>query len=115
MGPRIIEVANVLGEYGEQLALGQDDQVVDALAAYAAEKALAGRVHVRRMHRGLDDPRPETLGSAIEISSEFVVSVADEESRTLSERCRIAKLLSGPLLSWSPRYRDGARPRECRD
>ena len=70
MGPRIVEVAAVLGENGEQLPLVQHDHVVEALAAHTAEKALAGRVHVRRAHRGLDDPRPETLSGAIEISDE---------------------------------------------
>ena len=70
MGPRIVEVADVLGEYGEQLALVQDDHVVQALAAYTAEKSLAGRVHVWRAHRGLDDPRPETFSGTIESSAE---------------------------------------------
>jgi hypothetical protein len=33
-----IEIANVLGEHREQMALAQDDDVIETLAAHAAEK-----------------------------------------------------------------------------
>src|SRR5450631_2781297 len=106
MGTGMIEIADVLCEHFEQMALAQDDDVIETLTTHAAEEALTRGIHVWRAHSGLDDPRAEGLGSAVEFGSELAVPVADDETRSLAERRCSAKLLGSPLLAGSPRYRD---------
>src|SRR5450432_3933954 len=103
MGTGMIEIANVFGEHCEQMALAQDDNVIETLTTHAAEEALTGGIHVWRAHCGLDDPRPEGLGSAVEFGAELAVPITDEESRSLPERRSIAELLRRPLLTGSSR------------
>ena len=103
--PGMIEVADVFGEHFEQVALTQDDDVIETLTTHATEEALTGGIHIWRSHGGLDDPRPEGLGSAVEVGAELAVPVADDETRSLAERRGIAHLLRCPLLGGSPRHR----------
>src|SRR5450432_3227234 len=103
MGPRLIEIANVLGEHCEEMALAQDDDVIETLASHAAEEALTSGIHVWRTHGGLDDPRSEGLGSEIEFGAELAVPIADDELGPDAERSRIAELLRRPLLTGSSR------------
>jgi len=49
---------------------------------------------------------PRALRHAIEVRSELVVAVANEDLRALSERRRVAQLLRGPLLGGRARYRN---------
>jgi hypothetical protein len=42
---RAIEVANVLGEHREQVALSEHDHVVEALASHATQKPAAHAAH----------------------------------------------------------------------
>ena len=100
----MIEIANVFGEHREQMALAQDDDVIETLPAYAAEEALTGGIHIWRAHGGLDDPRSEGLGSPVGFGAELAVPITDEESRSLPERRSIAELLRRPLLGGSSRY-----------
>src|SRR5450631_2723135 len=106
MGPGLIEIANVVGEHCEQMALAQDDDVIETLPAYAAEEALTGGIHIWRAHGGLDDPRSEGLGSEIEFGAELAVPIADDELGPDAERRSIAELLRRPLLGGSPCRRD---------
>ena len=71
MGTGMIEIADVLGDHFEQMALAQDDDVIETLTTHAAEEALTRGIHVWRAHGGLDDPRAEGLGSAVEVRSEL--------------------------------------------
>src|SRR5665213_692382 len=106
MGPGLIEIANVLGEHCEQMALAQDDDVIETLTTHATEEALTGGIHIWRAHAGLDDPRPEGLGRAVEVGTELAAPVADDELGPDAERRSIAELLRRPLLGGSPRRRD---------
>src|SRR5450432_3110654 len=100
-----IKIANVLRQSREEVALVQDDHVVQAFAPHAPEKSLTDGVHVRRPDGSLDDPRSEGLGGAVEVGAELTVPVADDETRSFAERRCRAKLLGSPLLAGSPRYR----------
>src|SRR5450755_1598565 len=98
MRPRTIEVANVLGKHREQVALAQDDHVIETFTPHATEEALACGIHVWRAHRSLDAPRPEGSSSAVEVDAELVVPIANNETRSLAERRAVAELLRCPLL-----------------
>jgi hypothetical protein len=89
------------------MRLGQDDDVIEALAADAPQKSFAHRVHERPTHGRAQDANAGAAGHAVEGLTELVVAVANEELRTLPKRRRIAKLLRGPRLRWSARQRDG--------
>src|SRR5450432_2245692 len=106
VGPGMIEVANVFGEHREQMAPAQNDDVIETLTTHAAEEALTGGIHIWRSNGGLNDLRPEGLGSAVEVGAELAVPVADDETRSVTEWRNIAELLRSPLLGGSPRCRD---------
>src|SRR3982751_4136917 len=45
--PRPVEVGDVLAEHAAQMALAEDEDMIEALAPHAAEEALAQRIHPR--------------------------------------------------------------------
>jgi hypothetical protein len=55
------------------MCLGQDDDVIEALAPDAPEKSLAHGVHERRPPRGAQDASTGAIGNAVEPRSELVV------------------------------------------
>ena len=87
--------------------------MVEAFAPDAPQKAFAHRIHQRRLHRRAQDANPGALGQAIEVGTELVVAVADEDLRASPEGRRVAQLLRGPLLGGRARHRnvDDARTR----
>jgi hypothetical protein len=98
VGPSGVEVAQrVVGKDVAQVRLGEDDQVIEALAADASQKPFAHGVHQRRPNCRAHDACPGALGDTIESGTEFVVAVADEKPRPLPEGRRVAQLLRGPL------------------
>jgi hypothetical protein len=48
MWPRLIEVGDVLAQHAREVALPKDEQVIEALAAHAFQKTLAGRLGLLR-------------------------------------------------------------------
>ena len=81
-----------------KMVFAQDKDVVQAFAAHTSEEAFADRVTVRRGRRDSDDGRSAADGDSIKDATELTVIVSNEEPRTVVERHRFAKLLSGPLV-----------------
>src|SRR5580658_1062198 len=107
VGSRRVEVPQcVFNEDLLKVWLGQDDQVVEALAPDAPQKPFAHRVHERRLHRGAQDVNAGAIGDAIEDRTELVVTIANDELRPLPERRRIAELPRRPRLRRSARHPD---------
>ncbi len=105
--PRLVEVAEgIFPQHVYQVALAQDDQVVDTLAPHAPKESLAHGIHQGRLHCRLRDPQPRAFGNAIEDCPVLVVAISDQEARSFAERRGIAELLRRPLLGRSARYRD---------
>ena len=72
--PSRIEVAPcVFAKDVPKMRLGQDDDVIEALAPDAPEKSLAHGVHERRPPRGAQDASTGAIGNAVEPRSELVV------------------------------------------
>src|SRR5262249_29471153 len=67
--PGTVEVADVLGQDPPEVPLAEDQEVVDALPADAAEEALADRVGPRRPDRRPDHLDPAPCGEAAERGS----------------------------------------------
>src|SRR5690606_25400182 len=96
MRPGPVEVRNVLGQDGAEVALAEDDDVIQAFPSDAPEKALAGRVHQWRPDGRLQDADPCSLGHPIELSAELVVAIADDELGAVAERGQLPELLGSP-------------------
>jgi hypothetical protein len=91
-----VEVCDVLAKGGLEVTSSEDDDVVETLASHRTEEPLAGGVDQRRPHRALDDAGAGTDGRAIEVGSEFAVSIANDELGALAERSGVAQLLRDP-------------------
>ena len=89
-----------------QLILVQNEEMVKAFAADAAEEAFADGVRA-----GCPDGRPQHLDAAPgrdarELCAEFAVIVADQEARSRAEGRRLAQLLGNPGIGRMPRDAD---------
>jgi hypothetical protein len=100
MGAAGVEIPqSELFENTAQVALPQDDHVVEALLPDAAQKSLYDRVHQGGPHCRLDDPNARPFRDPIELSPVLVVPVADDELRPLCQWSGVAKLLCRLLLT----------------
>jgi hypothetical protein len=84
--------------------------VVQTFAPHAPEKSFTGSVHVRRPDGSLDDPSADGLGNAVEVVTELVVPVTDEESRSDAESRR-REVAAQSTAAWEPALPRPARPR----
>src|SRR5690606_17446498 len=96
--PAGVEERDILEEDGAQVSLTQDDDVVEALAAHAAEEPLAGCVHQRCANRSLQDADAGGFGDTVEFRAELGVAITDDEVRSSPERRELAKLLRRPAF-----------------
>lgn len=94
----------VLVQHAQHVLFVKDEDVIEALASHAAEEALTDGVDQRGTHRGANDSRASALGNSVELGAELVVTIADDELRSIAESRRVAELLSGPRLSGGPRH-----------
>lgn len=99
-----VEKAHVLAEHGLQVMLSENDDVVQALAPNAAEKALANRIHQRSPNCCLHNADAGSFCHPVELRAELAVPVAEDDLSTLPERRDLAKLLSGPAFARLARH-----------
>ena len=102
--PHAVEVGDVLAERAAQVALAEDEQVVKALAADAAEEALADGVRSRGADRRAQDRDLAGCGDAREGRPELAVVVADQVAGMLIVRGRLAQLPGHPGVGRVPRH-----------
>ena len=95
-------IANVLREHGLQVTLTQNDDVIEGLSAYTSKKALARRIHERRLDGRANDANASPLRHAVEVGAVLVVPVADDELRAVTERRDVTQLLSRPGFGRTP-------------
>ena len=97
MRSSLVEVrVGVLLQHAFERPLVQDQNVVQAFATNASEKSLTHRVHIRSAHGCLHDSHPDALRYAIELSTEFPVTVANDHVGTFTEGSDLPKLLRRP-------------------
>ena len=100
MRPRCVVVVDELGEHALEVTLITDEQPVEALASYGANKPFGERVRARRSDWGFDDPSIDGSKHLVEGPDELGISVADQElddaAFVLECHCEIARLLGDP-------------------
>ena len=79
MGPGPVEVHHILPQYLVEMALAQDEDVIQALAPDAPMKALNQRIRTRCLHGRAYDLDPARLGDPCERRSELGIVVPDQE------------------------------------
>jgi transposase len=104
--PRRVKVCAVRPEHAAQLALVQDEQVVEARAPDAAEEPLADGIGARGPHG-----RPQHLAAAPrrdarELRAKRGVVVTDQEARPRAEGRCLTQVLCDPGVGRVPRHPD---------
>ena len=85
------------------MALAEDEQVVQAFPAHAAQKPLARRIGPRRADRRAQVLDPARGDRLIELLPVLGVVVADQVAGALAERRGLAQLLGHPGVGRVPR------------
>lgn len=91
--PRGVEIASVLVEKALEMAIAQDDDVIEALVTQRADEAFDESVRLGREDGGTDHADPCGLGGRVEGGRELPVVVAEKELGAGGERREVAKLL----------------------
>ena len=104
-----VEMIPVLDEDGPKVGFAENDHGVQTLSAHASKKSLAYRIHEWRSDWTSNDLGVRSLRNAVDEEPKLGVTVTDDEGRALAERRRVAKLLGGPWLHWSPGDREVQR------
>ena len=99
MRPGGVVMLLVLGQDRSQVRLVQDQGPVEDLTAQGADKALADRVHPRRLHRGAHDGGPGGLEDGIEGRGEVRAAVADQEPEVPEPLTEVEGQVAGLLVS----------------
>ncbi len=98
-----VEVRDVFAEYAGELPLAEDEQVIEAFPAHAAQEALAVGLRPRRAVWRAPDADAGVRGDPREGRPEFAVVVADQVPGTPIERGGLAELLGDPGVGRMPR------------
>src|ERR1039457_3078841 len=97
MGPGGVVMLLVLGQGGAQVRLVQDQGPVEELTAQGADKALADRVHPRRLHRGAHDGGAGGLEDGIDGRGEVRSAVPDQETEVPESLAEVEGQVAGLL------------------
>jgi len=89
-----------------ELALAQNEQMVEAFTADTAQKALADGIRPRCAGWCAEDVAGAGRGDTGECRAELAIVVADEVARALVEGRRLAALLRHPGIGRVPRHAD---------
>ena len=70
-----VEVWHPFGQYSPKVILAEDQDVIEALAAQAAEEAFADGIPVGRVRRDRDHGDARAIGGGGKVAAEFAVVV----------------------------------------
>src|SRR5438309_2382888 len=96
VGAARVEVWHPFGQDPPKVILAEDQDVVEALAAEAAEEAFADGIHVGRVRRDRDHVDARAVGGVGKVAAEFAVVVPDQKPRGLLVGCGLPQLLGDP-------------------
>jgi hypothetical protein len=95
-----VEVSHPFGQYPSKVILAEDQDVVETLAAEAAEEAFADSIHVGRFRRDREHVDARAVGGGGKVAAEFAVVVPDQKPRGLLVGCGLPQLLGDPGVGW---------------
>ena len=106
MRPCSVEVSDIRAEDAPQVRLAEDENVVQALAPYAAQEPRARRIDARGADGGAQHADPARGGEAIEPLPILAIVVAKQEPWCHPEWRRLAQLLRHSSVGRVPRDAD---------
>jgi hypothetical protein len=77
----LIKISNILGYDTPEMALAQDEYVVQAFAAQTAQKSLAERIGTRGFHRCFEKLNICPIDHMPKLLTKLLVIVPDEKAR----------------------------------
>jgi hypothetical protein len=80
-----VEVGGVLGEHALEVTLAENEEVVETLAADAAEEPVADGIGARRLDRGADHSDADPGGDPVEEFAELGVPVPNQYASLCAE------------------------------
>ena len=89
-------MSHPVGQHSAEVALAKDQDVIEALAAEAAEEPLTDRVQVRRLRRDGDHIDTRGDGGVGEAAPELAIVIPNQESRGRIVRRGLSELLGHP-------------------
>ena len=85
-----VEVAGIVGEQAFEVAVAEDENVIEAVAPYAPEDSLADSVRSRLAERGAQHADACPGGDPVEDGAELRVAITEKEARRLPSASRCA-------------------------
>src|SRR3954447_3926285 len=110
MGSTGIEILDVDLQQAKQMAFIADEQMVQTLAANAADKAFTNRVGARGTIRCFDDLNLRASSDGGKMLTVFLVIITDQMLGTLPERGGFTQLLSDPFVGGVTGHADVDHP-----
>jgi hypothetical protein len=92
----LVEVAAVLDEDLVQVLFAEHQRVVQTFSPDAAQEAFAHAVRAGRSNGRLEHSRADALGGAVEVRTELIIPIANDEARPDAEGRRVTHLLRYP-------------------
>ena len=97
MGTDVIEVVNVFTHQSLQVALTENDDMIEALASDTADETLTDGIGFRRTHRCFEDING--AGNQREMWAKLIVIVTNQKPRTFLKRRGVVNIV-GFFLCW---------------
>ena len=108
----LVKVVDIGSQHPLELLLLQDEQVIETLATYTAQKAFTDGIGPWGVVGRFEDLDAAGCGHTRETGSKFAITITDEILRRLSKGSRFPQLLRGPDVGWrasDPHMDDSAR------
>jgi hypothetical protein len=106
---RFVVETDVLVNDAPEVALTEDEDVVEHFSAERTGEAFSEGIHVRRAYRRAHHAHSRRSEYAGEPRAELRIVVADDHLR-YTIHCGVPGLLRAPLVGWCIRYRSMDRP-----
>jgi hypothetical protein len=104
MRPRVIEVFNIFADCSMEMAIVQDQHVIQALASHTANEPLTNRIGFRRSHWRPQHLYPPVFCHTIEALPVLAIVVSYQETRAFFIGRGRSYLLRYPEITRQPRH-----------
>ena len=95
----LVEISDIFGYDAPEMALAQNEHVVQAFASQTTEKALAKCVRARGFYRCFQDFNICSISHMLKPLAKFLIIISNEKTWSSTKRCGFAQLLGDPGVS----------------